>query len=93
MKKANTIALVGMIISIVSISCCTVSPFISVIFAATGGICSLIGYRKSCQETFEQPYEKLALVGIIVGIISFILNFGFILIMVVVPLAIGLCNN
>lgn len=85
MKKTNTIALVGMIISIVSTLCCGTNllcggSLLGVICALAGGICSFIGYRRIRQNIFEQPYEKLAIAGIIIGIVSFILQLSYMLI-------------
>lgn len=82
MKKTNTIALVGMIISITSTTlCCPIEMTcygllipVGMIFAAAGGVCSFIGYRKSRQESFEQSFEKLALAGMVISIVSLVLR-------------------
>lgn len=98
MKKTNTIALVGMIISIASMTvCCTIEMTfygllipVGMIVAAAGGVCSFIGYRKSRQESFEQPFKNLALTGMILSIVALALRllYGILVLLGVVGLAI-----
>ncbi len=82
MKKTNTLALIGMILSIVSITiCCPIEigfygiPLpLGMLLAIAGGICSLLGYLASRKEKFEQPFTYLAIAGMIIGGVALILK-------------------
>ena len=88
MKKTNTLALVGMILSIVSITfCCQIDMLsygtsmpLGMLVSLAGGICSFLGYQASRKENFKQPLAKLAITGMIIGGVSLALRTLFLVI-------------
>ena len=63
---------------------------VGMIVAAAGGVCSFIGYWKSRQESFEQPFKNLALAGMILSIVALVLKllYGILVLLGVVGLTI-----
>ncbi len=92
-SKPNTIALVGFILSLVSVVFCCGFDFGtmgltipgSVLVSVAGGVCSFIGYRQSREKNFLVSYDKLALAGIIIAAAGVVLRilWGIVAIVVV----------
>lgn len=82
MRETNILALLGMILSIFSITiCCPIEMSsygvllpVGMLLAIAGGICSLLGYLASRKEKFEQPFTYLAIAGMIIGGVALILK-------------------